>query len=99
MLQAEKEEQGAIEKAPAAKDEQEQWMEQSAAPAAQQSNIDDWASEITPVVAPAVPAPAAAAAPTFPADDWSAPTQTTDWSAAPAPAPVSNEWGGSTETW
>ncbi|XP_069123385.1 small ribosomal subunit protein uS2-like [Argopecten irradians] len=101
--EADKEEQ-AVEKAPAAKDEQEQWIESQVPMPAQPESINDWAAEAIPVTAPA-------SAPGFgTTDDWSA-SATQDWSAA-APggptsgtaasvvtqsstaAPTMEEWGG-----
>lgn len=107
--EAEKEEQVA-EKTVAPKDDYqpENWNEGGiggappAAPAA--AEVTDWASEVTPVVAP-VPIQTGFGTKE---DDWSA-TEKTDWgaeatpAAAAAPAPAaqqpSNDWGGSAENW
>lgn len=79
VMQAEKEEQ-AVEKAPAAKDEQEQWIE-TQVPIQQPENINDWAAEAIPVTTPAPTAPFGAT------EDWST-TATSDWSAAAPGGPT-----------
>lgn len=98
-VQAEKEEQGAIEKAPVKDESQDQWAPSDipVQPPPPAQEVTDWASEAMPVA----PAPA----PFMPggtAKDWSATTD--DWSAAaagPAPTPAAApEWGGTAaENW
>lgn len=96
-LQAEKEEQGAIEKAPVKDESQDQWAppEIPLQPAPTQE-VTDWASEAMPVA----PAPQPFM-PAGTAKDWSATTD--DWSAAasgPAPTTGAPEWGGTAaENW
>jgi len=70
---------------------------------------EDWAADAAPGVpaptpgmaAPAAPAAVGAPAPAPAAfqvsDDWSAPTETTDWAAQSAPA--ENSWGGGNNHW
>jgi len=96
--EAEKEEQGAIEKAPQKEDVQDQWnptdIPIQPAPA---QEVSDWAAESIPVAPPAqsfMPPPT---------KDWSAST-TEDWSSAAAAGPVPTsttpEWGGTgAENW
>uniref|UniRef100_A0A8W8MLI5 Small ribosomal subunit protein uS2 n=1 Tax=Magallana gigas TaxID=29159 RepID=A0A8W8MLI5_MAGGI len=95
--EAEKEEQGAIEKAPVKDESQDQWAppEIPLQPAPTQE-VTDWASEAMPVA----PAPQPFM-PAGTAKDWSATTD--DWSAAasgPAPTTGAPEWGGTAaENW
>lgn len=97
FLQAEKEEQGAIEKAPVKDESQDQWTPSdipTQVPPTQE--VTDWASEAMPVA----PAPQPFM-PSGTAKDWSATTD--DWSAAasgPAPTAGAPEWGGTAaENW
>ncbi|XP_033735994.1 40S ribosomal protein SA-like [Pecten maximus] len=84
--EADKEEQ-AVEKAPAAKDEQEQWIESQVPMPTQPESINDWAAEAIPVTTPA-------AAPGFgTTDDWSA-SATQDWSAAAPGGPTTSTAAG-----
>lgn len=106
--EAEKEEQVA-DKPAVQKDEyqQETWNDGGIAPppAAANTEVTDWASEVTPVVAP-VPIQQGFGTKE---DDWSAATDKTDWGAeapaapaaapAAAAAPKASDWGGSAENW
>lgn len=101
ILQAEKEAEAAVEKAPQKEDATipDQWNTQAEIPAPIESS--DWATEAMPVVPPSTTGGAApfdmGAAPA-PTEDWSASAD--DWSATPAPPAATTDWGGSNaENW